>query len=110
MTEPTRCLFLAVFLLSLVGSLLRLLSNSSAAPLADIFYNSAAAVGTVEHTLLCTWEAGCQLRLPLLLRNKVPGVLRITKAWAAMVNHHQLGSGSQAAMDSIGHTGGAKWD
>ena len=35
-----------------MGSLLRLLSNSSAAPLADIFYNPAVAtVSTVEHML-----------------------------------------------------------
>lgn len=45
-----------------MGLLLRLLSNRSAAPLADIFYNpAAAAVGTVEHALA-----------PLHLRGWVP--------------------------------------
>lgn len=66
-----------------MGSLLWLLSSCSAAPLADI-YNSMAADGPVEYTLLCIWEAGCQPRLPLSVRNKIPGIVRITQTWAAM--------------------------
>lgn len=43
-----------------------------------------AAVGPVEYALLCIWEAACQPRLPLSVRNKIPGIVRITQTWAAM--------------------------